>query len=184
MARGIDATDKGAMDAHGRRLEFSARALRLLPEGEQEVVRKRFWKRGAQSSVNFPLPTHRRGRKNFPVRNRLVAGMRSAWWCRGARSTAGSLITRGVGVHDIQCEETVLESAREVTQPVKFRAENKELLIKQGQAGDLRGGVVGRAAKLDQCSDGTQGGKHRRLRKRESTGGGVAQSFGEKESMI
>jgi len=74
MARGIDAVGhQGAMDANGRAIGVLGTGIDVCYPKENKKLYEKVLERGAIIS-EFPLRTHP-APENFPVRNRIVAGM-------------------------------------------------------------------------------------------------------------
>src|SRR5207245_8896605 len=74
MARGIDAIGhQGAMDAHGRAIGVLGTGIDVCYPKENKKLYEKVLARGAIIS-EFPLRTHT-APENFPIRNRIVAGM-------------------------------------------------------------------------------------------------------------
>jgi DNA processing protein len=74
MARGIDAIGhQGAMDAHGCAIGVLGTGIDVCYPKENKKLYEKVLERGAIVS-EFPLRTHP-APENFPVRNRIVAGM-------------------------------------------------------------------------------------------------------------
>jgi DNA processing protein len=125
MARGIDAIGhQGAMDAHGRAIGILGTGIDVCYPKENKKLYEKVLERGAIIS-EFPLRTHP-APENFPVRNRIVAGLPLGVVVVEGAQYSGSLIT----------SRLAMEFGREVfgvpgnaTQPVSF-APNQ--LIKQG----------------------------------------------------
>jgi DNA processing protein len=125
MARGIDAIGhQGAMEANGRAIGVLGTGIDVCYPKENKKLYEKVLERGAIIS-EFPLRTHP-APENFPVRNRIVAGMPLGVVVVEGAQYSGSLITARLA----------MESGREVfgvpgnaTQPVSF-APNQ--LIKQG----------------------------------------------------
>jgi DNA processing protein len=125
LARGIDAVGhQGAMDAHGRAIGVLGTGIDVCYPKENKKLYEKVLERGAIIS-EFPLRTHP-APENFPVRNRIVAGLPLGVVVVEGAQYSGSLITARLA----------MEFGREVygvpgnaTQPVSF-APNQ--LIKQG----------------------------------------------------
>jgi DNA processing protein len=125
MARGIDAIGhQGAMDANGRAIGVLGTGIDVCYPKENKKLYEKVLERGAIVS-EFPLRTHP-APENFPIRNRIVAGMPLGVVVVEGAQYSGSLITARLA----------LEFGREVfgvpgnaTQPVSF-APNQ--LVKQG----------------------------------------------------
>src|SRR5260370_7180956 len=74
LARGIDAIGhQGAMDANGRAIGVLGTGIDVCYPKENKKLYEKVLERGAIIS-EFPLRTHP-APENFPVRNRIVAGM-------------------------------------------------------------------------------------------------------------
>src|SRR5213082_1791629 len=74
LARGIDAiAHQGAMDAHGRAIGVLGTGIDVCYPKENKKLYEKVLGRGAIIS-EFPLRTHT-APENFPVRNRIVAGL-------------------------------------------------------------------------------------------------------------
>ena len=125
MARGIDAIGhQGAMDAHGRAIGVLGTGIDVCYPKENKKLYERVLERGAIIS-EFPLRTHP-APENFPVRNRIVAGMPLGVVVVEGAQYSGSLITARLAM---EFGREVFGVPGNVTQPVSF-APNQ--LIKQG----------------------------------------------------
>src|SRR6266851_559068 len=124
LARGIDAIGhQGAMDANGRAIGVLGTGIDVCYPKENKKLYEKVLERGAIIS-EFPLRTHP-APENFPVRNRIVAGMPLEVVIEGAQYS-GSLITARLAM---EFGREVFGVPGNVTQPVSF-APNQ--LIKQG----------------------------------------------------
>jgi len=124
MARGIDAiAHQGAMAVNGRAMGVLGTGVDVCYPKENKKLYERVLERGAVIS-EFPLGTHP-APENFPVRNRIVAGMPLGVVVEGAQYS-GSLITARLAM---EFGREVFGVPGNVTQPVSF-APNQ--LIKQG----------------------------------------------------
>src|SRR5258707_15752129 len=125
LARGVDAiAHQGAMAVNGRAIGVLGTGVDVCYPKENRKLYEKVLERGAIIS-EFPLRTHP-APENFPIRNRIVAGMPLGVVVVEGAQYSGSLIT----------ERLAMEFGREVfgvpgnvTQPVSF-APNQ--LIKQG----------------------------------------------------
>jgi len=125
MARGIDAIGHpGAMDAHGRAIGVLGTGIDVCYPKENKKLYEKVLERGAIIS-EFPLRT-RPAPENFPVRNRIVAGMPLGVVVVEGAQYSGSLITARLAM---EFGREVFGVPGNVTQPVRF-APNQ--LIKQG----------------------------------------------------
>lgn len=125
MARGIDAiAHQGAMDAHGRAIGVLGTGVDVCYPKENKKLYEKVLERGAIIS-EFPLRTHP-APENFPVRNRIVAGMPLGTVVIEGAQYSGSLITARLAM---EFGREVFGVPGNVTQPVSF-APNQ--LIKQG----------------------------------------------------
>jgi DNA processing protein len=128
MARGIDAIGRqGAMAANGRAIGVLGTGVDVCYPKENKKLYEKVLERGAIIS-EFPLGTHS-APENFPVRNRIVAGMPLGVVVVEGAQYSGSLITARLG---------------NVTQPVSF-APNQLIkqgakLVTNGPGGATRGG--------------------------------------------
>jgi DNA processing protein len=125
MARGIDAIGhQGAMDASGRAIGVLGTGIDVCYPKENKKLYERVLERGAIIS-EFPLRTHP-APENFPVRNRIVAGMPLGVVVVEGAQYSGSLITARLAM---EFGREVFGVPGNATQPVSF-APNQ--LIKQG----------------------------------------------------
>ena len=125
LARGIDAiAHQGAMDAHGRAIGVLGTGIDLCYPKENKKLYERVLERGAIIS-EFPLRTHP-APENFPVRNRIVAGLPLGVVVVEGAQYSGSLITARLAM---EFGREVFGVPGNATQPVSF-APNQ--LIKQG----------------------------------------------------
>ncbi len=135
MARGIDAIGhQGAMDAHGRAVGVLGTGIDVCYPKENKKLYEKVLERGVIIS-EFPLRTHP-APENFPVRNRIVAGMPLGVVVIEGAQYSGSLITARLAM---EFGREVFGVPGNVTQPVSFAP---NLLIKQGaklvtSAGDV-----------------------------------------------
>lgn len=133
MARGIDAIGhQGALAAGGRCIGVLGTGIDVCYPKENKKLYEKVLERGAFIS-EFPLRTHP-APENFPVRNRIVAGMPLGVIVVEGAEYSGSLITARLAM---EFGREVFGVPGNVTQPVSF-APNQ--LIKQG-------------AKLVTCAD-------------------------------
>src|SRR5262249_19020734 len=125
MARGIDAIGhQGALAVGGRAIGVLGTGANVCyPKGNRKVFEK-VLERGAILS-EFPLGTHP-APENFPIRNRIVAGMPLGALIIEGAQYSGSLITARLAM---EFGREVFGVPGNVTQPVSF-APNQ--LIKQG----------------------------------------------------
>jgi DNA processing protein len=125
MARGIDAIGHhGAMEAHGRAIGVLGTGIDVCYPKENKKLYEQVLERGAIVS-EFPLRTHP-APENFPVRNRIVAGLPLGVVVVEGAQYSGSLITARLAM---EFGREVFGVPGNVTQPVSF-APNQ--LIKQG----------------------------------------------------
>jgi DNA processing protein len=125
MARGIDALGhQGAMAANGRAIGVLGTGIDVCYPKENKKLYEKVLERGAIIS-EFPLRTHP-APENFPVRNRIVAGMPLGVVVVEGAQYSGSLITARLAM---EFGREVFGVPGNVTQPVSF-APNQ--LIKQG----------------------------------------------------
>jgi DNA processing protein len=125
MARGIDALGhQGAMAANGRAIGVLGTGIDVCYPKENKKLYERVLQRGAIIS-EFPLKTHP-APENFPVRNRIVAGMPLGVVVVEGAQYSGSLITARLAM---EFGREVFGVPGNVTQPVSFAP---NLLIKQG----------------------------------------------------
>src|SRR5579863_7868324 len=125
MARGIDAIGhQGAMAANGRAIGVLGTGIDVCYPKENKKLYEKVLERGAILS-EFPLGTHP-APENFPVRNRIVAGMPLGIVVIEGAQYSGSLITARLAM---EFGREVFGVPGNVTQPVSFAP---NLLIKQG----------------------------------------------------
>src|SRR2546421_1178621 len=125
MARGIDAIGhQGAMNANGRAIGVLGTGIDVCYPKENKKLYEKVLERGAIIS-EFPLRTHP-APENFPVRNRIVAGLPLGVVVVEGAQYSGSLITARLAM---EFGREVCGVPGNVTQPVSF-APNQ--LIKQG----------------------------------------------------
>jgi DNA processing protein len=125
LARGIDAIGhQGAMDAHGRAIGVLGTGIDVCYPKENKKLYERVLERGVIIS-ELPLRTHP-APENFPVRNRIVAGLPLGVVVVEGAQYSGSLITARLAM---EFGREVFGVPGNVTQPVSF-APNQ--LIKQG----------------------------------------------------
>jgi DNA processing protein len=125
MARGIDAIGhQGAMAVSGRAVGVLGTGVDVCYPKENRKLYEKVLERGAIIS-EFPLGTHP-APENFPVRNRIVAGMPLGVVVVEGAQYSGSLITARLAM---EFGREVFGVPGNVTQPVSF-APNQ--LIKQG----------------------------------------------------
>ena len=125
MARGIDAIGHhGAMAVNGRAIGVLGTGIDVCYPKENKKLYEKVLERGAIIS-EFPLHTHP-APENFPVRNRIVAGMPLGVVVVEGAQYSGSLITARLAM---EFGREVFGVPGNVTQPVSF-APNQ--LIKQG----------------------------------------------------
>jgi len=125
LARGIDAIGhQGALDANGRAIGVLGTGIDLCYPKENKKLYEKVLERGAIIS-EFPLKTHP-APENFPVRNRIVAGMPLGVVVVEGAEYSGSLITSRLAM---EFGREVFGVPGNVTQPVSFAP---NLLIKQG----------------------------------------------------
>jgi DNA processing protein len=133
LARGIDAiSHKGALAANGRAIGVLGTGIDVCYPKENKKLYEKVLERGAILS-EFPTGMHP-APENFPVRNRIVAGMPLGAIIVEGAQYSGSLITARLAM---EFGREVFGVPGNVTQPVSF-APNQ--LIKQG-------------AKLVTCAD-------------------------------
>jgi DNA processing protein len=124
MARGIDAIGhQGAMDANGRAVGVVGTGIDVCYPKENKKLYETVLERGAIIS-EFPLRTYP-APENFPVRNRIVAGMPLGVVVVEGAQYSGSLITARLAM---EFGREVFGVPGNATQPVSF-APNQ--LIKQ-----------------------------------------------------
>ncbi len=125
LARGIDAIGhQGAMDAQGRAIGVLGTGIDVCYPKENKKLYEKVLERGAIIS-EFPLRTHP-APENFPVRNRIVAGLPLGVVVVEGAQYSGSLITARLAM---EFGREVFGVPGNATQPVSF-APNQ--LIKQG----------------------------------------------------
>jgi DNA processing protein len=125
MARGIDAIGhQGAMAANGRAIGVLGTGIDICYPKENKKLYEKVLERGAIIG-EFPLGTHP-APENFPVRNRIVAGMPLGVIVVEGAQYSGSLITARLAM---EFGREVFGVPGNVTQPASF-APNQ--LIKQG----------------------------------------------------
>jgi DNA processing protein len=125
MARGIDAIGhQGAMAVSGRAIGVLGTGIDVCYPKENKKLYEKVLERGAILS-EFPLGTHP-APENFPVRNRIVAGMPLGVVVVEGAQYSGSLITARLAM---EFGREVFGVPGNVTQPVSFAP---NLLIKQG----------------------------------------------------
>jgi DNA processing protein len=125
MARGIDAiSHQGAMAVNGRAIGVLGTGVNVCYPKENKKLYEKVLERGAIIS-EFPLWTHP-APENFPIRNRIVAGMPSGVVVVEGAQYSGSLITARLAM---EFGREVFGVPGNVTQPVSF-APNQ--LIRQG----------------------------------------------------
>lgn len=125
LARGIDAiAHQGAMAANGKAIGVLGTGIDVCYPKENKKLYERVLERGAIIS-EFSLHTHP-APENFPVRNRIVAGMPLGVIVVEGAQYSGSLITARLAM---EFGREVFGVPGNITQPVSF-APNQ--LIKQG----------------------------------------------------
>jgi DNA processing protein len=125
MARGIDAIGhQGAMAVSGRAIGVLGTGIDVCYPKENKKLYEQVLARGAIIS-EFPLRTHP-APENFPIRNRIVAGMPLGVIVIEGAQYSGSLITARLAM---EFGREVFGVPGNVTQPVSFAP---NLLIKQG----------------------------------------------------
>jgi DNA processing protein len=125
MARGIDAiSHQGVMAVNGRAVGVLGTGIDVCYPKENRKLYEKVLERGAILS-EFPLGTHP-APENFPVRNRIVAGMPLGVVVVEGAQYSGSLITARLAM---EFGREVFAVPGNVTQPVSFAP---NLLIKQG----------------------------------------------------
>src|SRR6266436_2862311 len=125
MARGIDAIGhQGAMAANGRAIGVLGTGIDVCYPKENKKLYEKVLERGAIIG-ELPLGTHP-APENFPVRNRIVAGLPLGVIVVEGAQYSGSLITARLAM---EFGREVFGVPGNVTQPVSF-APNQ--LIKQG----------------------------------------------------
>jgi DNA processing protein len=125
MARGIDAiAHQGAMTVNGRAIGVLGTGVNVCYPKENKKLYEKVLERGAIMS-EFPLGTHP-APENFPIRNRIVAGMPLGVVVVEGAQYSGSLITARLAM---EFGREVFGVPGNVTQAVSF-APNQ--LIRQG----------------------------------------------------
>jgi DNA processing protein len=125
MARGIDAiAHQGAMTVNGRAIGVLGTGVNVCYPKENKKLYEKVLERGAIMS-EFPLGTHP-APENFPIRNRIVAGMPLGVVVVEGAQYSGSLITARLAM---EFGREVFGVPGNVTQAVRF-APNQ--LIRQG----------------------------------------------------
>jgi DNA processing protein len=125
MARGIDAiSHQGVLAVNGRAVGVLGTGVDVCYPKENRKLYEKVLERGAIIS-EFPLGTHP-APENFPIRNRIVAGMPLGVVVVEGAQYSGSLITARLAM---EFGREVFAVPGNVTQPVSF-APNQ--LIKQG----------------------------------------------------
>ena len=125
LARGIDAIGhQGVMAVNGRAIGVLGTGVDVCYPKENRKLYEKVLERGAVLS-EFPLGTHP-APENFPIRNRIVAGMPLGVVVVEGAQYSGSLITARLAM---EFGREVFAVPGNVTQPVSF-APNQ--LIKQG----------------------------------------------------
>ena len=125
MARGVDALGhQGAMAINGRAIGVLGTGVDVCYPKENRKLYDKVLERGAILS-EFPLGTHP-APENFPIRNRIVAGMPLGVVVIEGAQYSGSLITARLAM---EFGREVFAVPGNVTQPVSFAP---NLLIKQG----------------------------------------------------
>jgi DNA processing protein len=125
MARGIDAIGhQGALAVNGRAIGVLGTGIDVCYPKENKKLYEKVLQRGAILS-EFPLGTHP-APENFPIRNRIVAGMPLGAVIVEGAQYSGSLITARLAM---EFGREVFGVPGNVTQPVSFAP---NLLIKQG----------------------------------------------------
>ncbi len=125
MARGIDAiSHQGAMAVNGRAIGVLGTGVNRVYPKENKKLYEKVLERGAIIS-EFPLGTPP-SPENFPIRNRIVAGMPVGVVVVEGAQYSGSLITARLAM---EFNRDVFAVPGNVTQPVSF-APNQ--LIRQG----------------------------------------------------
>jgi len=125
LARGIDAiSHQGAVAMQGRAVGVLGTGIDICYPKENKKLYEKVLERGAILS-EFPLGTHP-APENFPVRNRIVAGMPLGAIIVEGAQYSGSLITARLAM---EFGREVFGVPGNVTQPVSFAP---NLLIKQG----------------------------------------------------
>jgi len=125
MARGVDAiSHQGAMAVNGRAIGVLGTGVDVCYPKVNRKLYEKVLERGAIIS-EFPLGTHP-APENFPIRNRIVAGMPLGVVVVEGAQYSGSLITARLAM---EFGREVFAVPGNVTQPVSFAP---NLLIKQG----------------------------------------------------
>jgi DNA processing protein len=125
LARGIDAmSHQGSLAVNGRAIGVLGTGIDVFYPKENKKLYEKVLERGAIIS-EFPLGTHP-APENFPVRNRIVAGMPLGVVVVEGAQYSGSLITARLAV---EFGREVFGVPGNITQPVSFAP---NLLIKQG----------------------------------------------------
>jgi len=125
MARGIDALGHhGALAANGRAIGVLGTGIDICYPKENKKLYEKVLERGAILS-EFPLHTHP-APENFPIRNRIVAGMPLGVVVIEGAEFSGSLITARLAM---EFGREVFGVPGNVTQSVSYAP---NLLIKQG----------------------------------------------------
>jgi DNA processing protein len=125
LARGVDAiAHQGALAVNGRAIGVLGTGVDTCYPKENKKLYEKVLERGALIS-EFPLGTHP-APENFPIRNRIVAGMPLGVVVVEGAQYSGSLITARLAM---EFGREVFAVPGNVTQPVSF-APNQ--LIKQG----------------------------------------------------
>jgi DNA processing protein len=125
MARGIDAIGHhGALASNGRAIGVLGTGIDICYPKENKKLYEKVLERGAILS-EFPLGTHP-APENFPIRNRIVAGMPLGVIVIEGAEFSGSLITARLAM---EFGREVFGVPGNVTQPVSYAP---NLLIKQG----------------------------------------------------
>jgi DNA processing protein len=125
LARGVDAiSHQGAMAVGGRAIGVLGTGVNVCYPKENKKLYEKVLERGAIIS-EFPLGTHP-APENFPIRNRIVAGMPVGVVVVEGAQYSGSLITARLAM---EFGREVFAVPGNVTQPVSF-APNQ--LIRQG----------------------------------------------------
>jgi DNA processing protein len=125
LARGIDAIGhQGALAANGRAIGVLGTGIDICYPKENRKLYEKVLERGAILS-EFPPGTHP-APENFPIRNRIVAGMALGVVVIEGAEFSGSLITARLAM---EFGREVFGVPGNVTQPVSFAP---NLLIKQG----------------------------------------------------
>ena len=125
LARGIDAlSHQGAVAVQGRAIGVLGTGIDICYPKENKKLYEKVLERGAILS-EFPLGTHP-APENFPVRNRIVAGMPLGAIIVEGAQYSGSLITARLAM---EFGREVFGVPGNVTQAVSFAP---NLLIKQG----------------------------------------------------